>query len=220
MRIRYIGVGIGILLTICWWLVIQSFASHPILIGSLVIFQIGLGYYVGKKIEELQWLAFHDSLTDVFANKYFFNKMEEEIVQAKKYQYEVTLIVFDLDHFKKYNDTCGHVAGDQLLQDFARFLKKNIRRGDVIGRWGGEEFVIMLPQTNTEDGVEVASRIQQNFRHQFSGITASIGIASFPTHAQTAKELVTYADEAMYEAKKKRDSLHIAKSIANYTSSG
>lgn len=134
--------------------------------------------------------------------------MDREIQKAKIHEYSVTLLVIDLDHFKKYNDEHGHLEGDRLLKRFAGFLRENVRGNDLVGRWGGEEFVVLLPHTCLEVGVDVGLRLQNKIRQEVGEVTVSIGVASYPDHAATATELTAYADQIMYQAKKQRDCLY------------
>jgi diguanylate cyclase (GGDEF)-like protein len=165
------------------------------------------GYRLGMHYEQLRIMAYHDSLTGALVNRRFVEKLQKEVEQARRNRYEVTLLFIDLDNFKKFNDQHGHIAGDQMLCQFTELIKRTVRKQDVVGRWGGEEFVVMLPQTSTDQGILVGERIQRNVRQELAGLTVSIGLATFPNHAANAMELVTKADTLMYEAKKQKDCL-------------
>ncbi|MGO0061801.1 GGDEF domain-containing protein [Brevibacillus fluminis] len=153
----------------------------------------------------MQRMAYRDSLTGMLSHRRFLDMLDKEIERAERYDYPVTLMFLDLDDFKKYNDTHGHLAGDRLLCHFARVLQETVRNHDEVGRWGGEEFVILLPHTDTQQSLLVGERLRANIAREMNGVTASIGIATFPVHALTSDELALRADKLMYEAKKTKN---------------
>lgn len=206
---RWIGVASGVVLGVAvWFFHISAVPELEILFFSgLLMVQIGIGYWLGRKYEILQNMAHTDSLTGVLVNRRFSELLQKEVERAKRHGYNVALMFIDLDNFKKYNDRYGHIAGDRLLAQFAQFLNENVREQDSVGRWGGEEFVILLPHTDTEQGLIAGKRLQSRLREDLSDITVSIGLATFPYHADSATELAARADELMYEAKKKKDCL-------------
>lgn len=165
------------------------------------------GFFLGNHYEQIRLLAYQDSLTGTLVNRRFVEMLEKEIKTAKRLNYQVTLLFIDLDNFKNYNDKYGHLAGDQILRKFAELLKQNVRKNDVVGRWGGEEFVVLLPQADTQQGMRIGERIRSSVRTELNGVTVSIGLATFPHHAENAMELAMVADTCMYEAKKKKDCL-------------
>ncbi|MDF2679836.1 MAG: hypothetical protein K0R47_1026 [Brevibacillus sp.] len=167
--------------------------------------QLAVGYYVGKYVHSLQQMAYHDSLTGVLVNRRFVRRLNHEVEMARRSKYPVTLLFIDLDNFKKYNDQYGHLEGDRILCHFATVLQACVRRQDAVGRWGGEEFVVLLPHTDTKKGLAIGERIQNQVRKELAGVTVSIGVASFPLHAADAMQLTEKADTLMYEAKKKKD---------------
>jgi len=145
-------------------------------------------------------LAVRDGLTGLFNRRYFNELINVEINRLKRTPGPLTLLMLDIDNFKNYNDTQGHPAGDELLKGAAKVFKNSVRSVDIICRYGGEEFVIMLPQTDKD----VASRIAERLRVQFGlylPTTISIGIATLPQDAQNAQDLLQKADDAMYQAK-------------------
>lgn len=209
MSYRWMGFASGIIFAgATWGLYHTATAKFEVLILSgLITVQSILGYWAGKKYEHIEKMAYLDSLTGVLVNRRFFELLFQEVERAKRHDHHVTLMFIDLDNFKKYNDTNGHLAGDRLLTQFAQFLSENVREQDTVGRWGGEEFVIMLPQTDTEQGLIVGKRLQAHLRKEMPELTVSIGLATFPVHANSATELAERADQLMYEAKKKKDCL-------------
>ncbi|MBI5634259.1 MAG: diguanylate cyclase [Nitrospirae bacterium] len=162
-----------------------------------------------KLFQETKRLSITDGLTGLFNSRYFYRFLDLEISRTKRYGSSFSLMLFDIDNFKKLNDTYGHQAGDEVLQELARILKSVSRETDVVVRYGGEEFVIILPNTSEEEAITLAYRILQtvqetkimiNATEQVS-ITVSGGVASFPQNASTAKSLLNAADSAMYAAK-------------------
>lgn len=176
----------------------------------VAIIQSIAAYQVGKYVNQLRQMAYHDSLTGVLVNRRFLDKLAEEVELAKSSHQPVTLLFIDLDNFKIFNDSHGHMEGDRLLRQFAMLLQANVRKQDTVGRWGGEEFVVLLTHTDIKRGLAIGERIQNQVRDALSGVTVSIGVASYPNHASTAEELALKADMLMYEAKKKKDCMIVA----------
>ncbi|NGQ93863.1 GGDEF domain-containing protein [Brevibacillus sp. SYP-B805] len=207
MGYRWIGLGTSMLLSILWLKLFDAAFTLDALHKTIFMFclQSAAGYWVGERMDKLRSLAFLDSLTGVLVNRRFCEKLEKEIERARRNRYEVTLMFIDLDNFKKYNDQHGHLAGDRVLCQFALLLQRAVRAHDIVGRWGGEEFVVLLPHTGTAQGMAVGERIQTEVRRELKGVTVSIGLATFPYHAGSALDLTARADALMYEAKKKRD---------------
>ncbi|MFC1962238.1 diguanylate cyclase [Chloroflexota bacterium] len=146
-----------------------------------------------------------DELTDLFNHRYFHERLEEEIARCSRFGYIFSLIMIDMDSFKNYNDIHGHLAGDSILQQFSRIIKRSIRNIDVIFRYGGDEFAIILPETPLEGASKVAERIRRSIEAQTDvlGImqTCSVGIASWPTDGVMREEIILSADTALYYAK-------------------
>jgi diguanylate cyclase (GGDEF)-like protein len=159
--------------------------------------------------ETLQHQAIHDPLTDLFNRRYLEETLGREILRAQRKEVALVVMMLDLDHFKKFNDTCGHEAGDHLLQLLADFLKSNIRGGDIACRYGGEEFVLILPETSLEVALLRAeevrrgvSRLKLSYQGQtLRNITISLGVATFPKHGTNTDDLLKAADKALYRAK-------------------
>jgi diguanylate cyclase (GGDEF)-like protein len=158
---------------------------------------------------ELYKMAVSDGMTRLFIHRYFQERMAEEYSRAERYNSDVALIMFDLDHFKNLNDTYGHQAGDEVLKKAAQLIKTNCRTVDIPCRYGGEEFCVILPHTGAEEALVLGERIRANIEEQeilFQGtsikVTVSGGIASFKAHNPGSKEeLIQMADHAMYISK-------------------
>ena len=154
-------------------------------------------------------LAITDGLTRLFIHRYFQARLEEEIMRAKRYHTTVSLVLFDIDHFKKFNDTYGHQQGDIVLVEVAKLIKQTIRDTvDIPARYGGEEFTIILPETDAKGAQLVAERLRKTIEtFPFPGqdkqlnVTISLGIATFPDHASSRGVLIKKADIALYACK-------------------
>ena len=166
--------------------------------------------------ESLSLLAFRDQMTDLSNFRYFEQRLSEELIRAKRYEQTVTLVIMDIDHFKKFNDDLGHKAGDSLLKQFGFILKDCLRESDLPARYGGEEFIVICPAISMHEARIVAERIRSIFEHtefdlgeSLSGesakakITVSVGCATFPNHAIDPGDLVRQADRALYAAKQR-----------------
>lgn len=154
-------------------------------------------------------MANHDALTGLFNRRYFQSTLEGWAGFATRYNRQGTLVFIDLDQFKFVNDTYGHSFGDQYLIAVAKLLIANLRTTDIIARWGGDEFVVFLPETIGPEAHLVGNKLlaafsqtNLNFGEEQFHPSASIGISFFPDHANTADDLLLFADAAMYEAKK------------------
>ncbi|MFO7559330.1 MAG: GGDEF domain-containing protein [Desulfobacterales bacterium] len=156
------------------------------------------------KMSEIAEVALTDGLTKLFDSTAFRNKLEVEIKRFKRYKSEVSLIMLDIDDFKKVNDLHGHQKGDRVLIDVALLILKVSRELDICSRYGGEEFTIILPHTNLQDALKIAERLRKIIEKYFKSglkITASIGVANCPSHAKLANALIKKADKALYNAK-------------------
>jgi diguanylate cyclase (GGDEF)-like protein len=162
-----------------------------------------------RLFQETRRLSITDGLTGLYNSRYFYKYLDLEIARTKRYGSSFSLILFDIDNFKRMNDTYGHQAGDEVLQELARTLMSVSRETDVVVRYGGEEFIIILPNTSEEEAISLAERILQavqDTRIRISQketvtVTLSGGIASYPMNALSAKTLLNAADSAMYAAK-------------------
>jgi diguanylate cyclase (GGDEF)-like protein len=163
-----------------------------------------------EKNKELEQLSTTDSLTGLFNRKHLMEKLDLELGRSDRYQHDFTLLIIDIDHFKRYNDTYGHLAGDEVLRRMGTTLKESIRKSDYAARYGGEEFIVLLPETGAEAGAQMAERIRRKMAEEEMGsdtnrtnVTISAGVASFPDYGENAETLIRNADEALYEAKRR-----------------
>lgn len=145
-------------------------------------------------------LAVLDGLTGLYNKRYFNELMSFEFSRLKRYAGNLSVLMIDIDNFKNYNDTKGHPAGDELLKKAAQIFRNSVREMDLVCRYGGEEFVIMLPQTDKKGSAIVAERVRTQ-ANLYLAATVSIGIAAFPEDANESSALVEKADAALYKAK-------------------
>ena len=174
--------------------------------------QIGSAIINARLFEKTQKLAYSDGLTGLYDHNHFLKVLDRQLATAAAKKHPISLVMVDLDDFKYCNDKYGHTVGDIILKETAEILKGNVRNDDIIARYGGDEFVIILVNAAKERAFKIAERIrckiaQAAFDDPESdnsfGITASIGIATFPDDAATAKNLIDSADKAMYRVKRK-----------------
>jgi len=156
---------------------------------------------------ELQYKATHDSLTKLFNRQKFTEELSKEILRENRYQHNLSILMFDIDDFKNINDTYGHDVGDIVLIDLSNILKKSIRATDYPARWGGEEFMVLLPETSIEETSRIANELRQNVENYQPEniklpITISIGVAEFMANENTKDDFIKNVDIALYQAKR------------------
>jgi diguanylate cyclase (GGDEF)-like protein len=167
-----------------------------------------------KELEEasrlLKSMAERDGLTDLYNHRHFRESLDREIARADRDKNPLSLIIIDLDYFKNYNDSNGHLAGDKLLHQCGQILKDSVRGSDLVARYGGEEFVLILPNADGDNASQLAERIREQISEfPFQGresqptgmLTASLGVATYPHDGATANDLIDSADQALYKAK-------------------
>jgi diguanylate cyclase (GGDEF)-like protein len=158
---------------------------------------------------KLEHQSIRDSLTDLFNRHFMEIALDRELRRATRHQHPLALLMLDIDHFKQFNDTYGHEAGDVVLREVAETMREAVRSEDIVCRYGGEEFVIILPEVSTEDALARAESIRQlvsDIRLQYRGealrdVTISIGVAMCPYNADSLEQLLRIADRSLYEAK-------------------
>ncbi len=159
---------------------------------------------------KLEELSITDELTGLFNRRHFTQRLDEEINRSQRQGHPISLVMADLDHFKRVNDTLGHQIGDEALRQFAVWLKNGVRRVDLVGRYGGEEFVIVLVDCGPNRALNVADKLRREVARRsqnppfdkLGGFTVSMGISSL-TDGDSAQELIQRADKALYAAKEK-----------------
>lgn len=157
-----------------------------------------------EKNKILEEMVIRDSLTNLYNHKYIYDVLDREVKRAKRYNMPLTVAMFDIDHFKRINDIYGHLYGDEVLKAIAKIIKESVREVDVAGRCGGEEFVIILPETNKGNGILVAERIRrkiENLKWEYEDlvITISGGVETYTK--QNTVDVINAADFFLYKSK-------------------
>jgi diguanylate cyclase (GGDEF)-like protein/PAS domain S-box-containing protein len=154
--------------------------------------------------EKLRELAIRDGLTGLYNHRFFTTQLTEEIYRSQRYSHPLSLLMIDIDDYKKYNDTHGHYEGDKLLVKMARIFTAKARATDFVARYGGEEFAIILPETTKAGAYPVVEKLRMDVERAMSkGPTISIGVAAYPEDASDGEGLIDRADRSLYRAKRK-----------------
>ena len=171
-------------------------------------------YLTGQDVEsqyheEIYRMTIIDGLTGAHVKRYLLEAMEKEIMRARRHERPLSIIMFDIDHFKRINDESGHLAGDHVLKELARIVQARIRRDEIFARYGGEEFAIVLPETNLEGARQLAEGLRLKvassefvFQAEKIMFTISSGVAELSPNEKNCTDLLQIADERLYEAKR------------------
>jgi diguanylate cyclase (GGDEF)-like protein len=185
---------------------LDAFQEQDIRVLQSVADICAIGIRNAMQLHQAKTMASTDGLTGIYNRRGFETRILEEIAGAQRNGLGVSLLIIDIDHFKRLNDEFGHLLGDEVLRQVAKIFTQQIRKNDIVCRYGGEEFAILLPETTTERAAAVADKLRRVVADfQFPGVprpvTISLGVADCPTHAASRDDLVRAADEAMYAAK-------------------
>jgi len=202
--------SLGDLIPHYWsWIGFRTFERSILTIGFLIILLIALSGLAAS--EKLSILAIRDGLTGLYNQAYIQARLQEELYRSERYKSPLSLLMIDVDDFKAVNDIHGHVIGDQVLKAFGGLLQDLLRHSDIVGRYGGEEFLVVMPQTGCLDAASAAERMRRNVsQFPFRGgpdrqldirLTISIGVFSSPNENQAASDVVHLADAALRQAK-------------------
>jgi diguanylate cyclase len=170
--------------------------------------ELGGALRMATLVEESRWMATTDALTGLLNRHAFLESTAREVARTKRYNDKLSVVLLDVDHFKHINDKRGHAAGDMVLSAVGKLLLAALRTCDIVARWGGEEFVLMLPSTSIDGGEDVAERVRALLEHadikDGNGdnipVTASFGVAAYSI-GETLEQVIDRADRAMYRAK-------------------
>jgi len=191
-------------------LAVKGMKAHEEERFNILAAQFFMGLKRALLYQQIQELAITDGLTAVFTRRYFMEKLNEEIERSAKFSLKFAFLMADIDHFKEYNDRYGHLVGDVVLKEAAATIKESVRQIDVVGRYGGEEFAILLPETSPRNAYFAAERIRKAIAakrirayDEELSLTISIGLSAFPKDAKDGHDVIDKADIALYQAKQK-----------------
>ncbi|NOZ63747.1 MAG: sensor domain-containing diguanylate cyclase [Caldiserica bacterium] len=202
------GKGIGILGVLTHEL--YEFTSRELELLSSITLHAGLIIENTELLEKTKYLSITDGLTQVFNRRHFQEKLQAEIQKAKEKHQPLSLIIGDIDNFKYYNDSQGHLAGDEVLKTIANILKKNTKGQDIVARFGGEEFVLILPRTDKKNAMKLAEDLREKVaEHVFPAeesmpqkdVTITFGVATYPEDGDTPEKILSIADQRLYKGK-------------------
>ena len=177
--------------------------------AELVVEQAELALINSERFLQAREKAFVDDVTSLYNARYLLSALDREVNRAARSNSKLSVLFLDLDRFKQVNDRCGHLIGSRVLRELGGLLQESVRAIDTVGRYGGDEFTMLLVDTGLEGAISVADRIRQSVAgHAFGAerglelrLTVSIGVATFPLHGESRERLLDLADKAMYLAK-------------------
>ena len=188
----------------------RPFLYLYLFLGTIVVFGV-FGAMIGSREDLLEEMALRDSLTGLFNARYLQMRLQEELAAAKRHRIPVSLVLFDIDHFKRVNDDHGHTVGDRMLRLIGRTILSKLREGETVARVGGEEFALLMPHTSAKNAAMGAERIREAIGQtaletdngRELAVTVSAGVACATDHATHSVEAIyRLADQALYQAKK------------------
>jgi|SRR5437868_1946403 len=197
----------------------QGFGDNELFFLQALCDYAAIAIENAKAVEKIQELTITDDCTGLFNARHLYKMLESEVYRSSRFAHEFTVVFIDLDHFKQVNDTHGHLIGSKLLGEVGFAIKAHLRLIDSAFRYGGDEFVVLLPQTSKDAALIVAKRLRDLFRNSCFckeeqlnlNVRASIGMATFPADAQSAHDIIRQADEMMYMVKNTtRDNISVA----------
>ena len=175
-----------------------SFGAHYTRLAILFC-AVVVSTSVALRQQQLRWLAAKDPLTGLMNRAFFDDRMQTEVARTNRTGRLLSLALIDIDHFKKFNDKFGHMAGDEMLRTVADIFQNSLRKSDLVARYGGEEFIILFPETPAEFAVQTANRLRVDVEQ--TTVTVSIGVAELPTDGKDMRAVIDRADIRLYQAK-------------------
>ena len=198
----------------------EGFGGNEMLLLQALADYAAIAIDNARAVEKIQELTITDDCTGLYNARHLYKTLEAEVYRSARFGYEFSILFLDLDHFKSVNDTHGHLIGSRLLAEIGYAIKAHLRLIDYAFRYGGDEFVVLLPQTSKESALVVARRLRDVFRTENwlkseglnLNVRASMGVATFPEDAKSAHEIIRQADEMMYAVKNTtRDNVSVAR---------
>ena len=198
----------------------EGFGGNEMLLLQALADYAAIAIDNARAVEKIQELTITDDCTGLYNARHLYKTLEAEVYRSARFGYEFSILFLDLDHFKLVNDTHGHLVGSRLLAEIGYAIKSHLRLIDYAFRYGGDEFVVLLPQTSKEAALVVARRLRDVFRQEYwlkgdglnLNVRASMGVATFPEDAKSAHEIIRQADEMMYAVKNTtRDNVSVAR---------
>jgi len=186
-------------------IVVFGIITTLLLLGLIYFFMSRLIKKLEEARQTIEQIAITDQLTDVFNRRHIMSRFEEEFEKFKRLKKNVSCIMADVDNFKAVNDSYGHLAGDQVLKAISRRIRNTVRAYDILGRYGGEEFLIIMPDTSVEDARELAERIRTRVKEETvnnATITLSLGVVCVEESDRSVDDIIRRADQNLYKAKK------------------
>jgi diguanylate cyclase (GGDEF)-like protein len=196
-----------------------NFGEEDLLLLTTLTDYTAIAIENSKLFDRVDELTVKDDLTALYNSRYLHRCLDHEVERSRRFDYDISMIFMDLDYFKHINDNHGHLSGSRLLKEIGQLIVANVRAVDVACRYGGDEFVVVMPETTKKNARIVAEKLRQSFKkHRFlqeEGInctmTASFGVATYPEDAKDMLELIQLADQAMYRVKNRsRDGVETA----------
>lgn len=187
----------------------DAFQPNDVQLLTILASQAAIALKQTALMRSLEAMAITDESTQIFNRRYFQMRLDDELKRSRRYKLPVSLMMLDLDHFKRINDCFGHAVGDEVLRELATLLVHSLRETETIARYGGEEFVVILPTTNADEAAVAAERVRRTIaEHRFASrdglslsVTVSIGLATCPTNSENPSQLLVLVDRALYAAK-------------------
>jgi diguanylate cyclase (GGDEF)-like protein len=188
----------------------NAFDAQDLQFLSVIGYQMAATLKHFQRLSSIKNIAIYDTLTGLYNRRYFEERLGMDAQKSFYGGTPLSLVMVDIDHFKKVNDTFGHTEGDQVLYKISSLLKSSVRKKDTVARYGGEEFILILPETGLEASFVIAERIRRLIENTLFevgqaqvNLTVSMGISNFPSHrAKSKEELIKMADQALYDAKR------------------
>jgi diguanylate cyclase (GGDEF)-like protein len=188
---------------------VDAFSESEIKVLTTIVGQVAIAMDNARLYAETKEMSLTDELTKVYNRRHFHKMLEMEFKRARRFARPLSLLMIDVDHFKKLNDSFGHIEGDHLLVNLAKVLSENLREVDTVARYGGEEFAVILPNTSEPDAHQVGTKLKdlvQNIAlspelRKKMKVTVSVGVSALHPESDSIEDLINHADIALYRAK-------------------